>query len=81
MRLPMENDEVAQVLHTSLGMAAVKLWSNLPQPLQQELFDAAVSFRGEAIRQPLAVFLHEQHTRTTDSLKAAAMQEPDSLGG
>jgi hypothetical protein len=61
----MEDEEVAQQLHTALGMAAVKLWSNLPQPLQQELFDAAVSFRGEAIRQALALFLHEHHTRTT----------------
>jgi hypothetical protein len=77
----MAGDQSDEVFHSALGMAAVKLWSHLPQPLQQEMFDAAVSFRGEAIRQPLAVFLHERHTRTTDSLKAAAMQEPDSQGG
>ena len=77
----MAGDESGELFHIALGMAAVKLWSNLPQPLQQELFDAAISFRGEAIRQPLAVFLHERHTRTTDLLKAAAVQEPDSPGG
>jgi hypothetical protein len=39
------------------------------------------SFRGEAIRQPLAIFLHGRHSRTTDALKAEAVLEPDSPGG
>jgi hypothetical protein len=45
------------------------------------LFDEAVSFRGEAIRQPLAIFLHGRHSRTTDALKNEAVLEPDSPGG
>jgi hypothetical protein len=36
---------------------------------------------GEAIRQPLAIFLHNRHSRTTDVLKADALLEPDSPGG
>ena len=69
----MATGESNERFHIALGMAAAKLWSNLPQPLQQELFDAAISFRGEALRQPLAVFLHERHERTTDALKEAAI--------
>jgi hypothetical protein len=80
-RVLMAIGESNERFHIALGMAAAKLWSNLPQPLQQELFDAAVSFRGGALRQPLAVFLHERHERTTDALKEAAIQEPDSPGG
>jgi hypothetical protein len=68
-------------LFTALGRAASKLWSNLPQEIQQMLFEEAVSFHGEAMRQPLAVFLHDRHSRTTDALKAGAVLEPDSPGG
>jgi hypothetical protein len=68
-------------LFVALGRATSKLWSNLPTKTQQLIFDDAVSFGGEVIRQPLAVFLHGRHTRTTDTLKAEALQEPDSPGG
>jgi hypothetical protein len=68
-------------LFLALGRAASNLWSDLPQELQLRLFEEAVSLQGEAIRQPLAVFLHKRHARTTDGLKAQALQEPDSLGG
>jgi hypothetical protein len=43
--------------------------------------DEAISFRGEAKRQPLAKFLHGKHSRTTDALKAEAVLEPDNPGG
>jgi len=69
-----------RVIHT-LGEGVIKLWSNLPQPIQQELFEAAVLAEGEAMRPQLAVLLHGAHTRTTDGLKARAMVEPDSKGG
>ena len=36
---------------------------------------------GELMRQQLAVFLHDRHSRTSDSNKAHAMPELDSLGG
>jgi hypothetical protein len=48
---------------------------------QQRLFEEAVMFQGEAFRQPLAIYLHDRHERTTDALKAEAVPEPDSLGG
>ena len=66
---------------TPTGQAVVQVWSNLPQEIQQHLFEAAVLSQGESTRQQLAVFLHEKHLRTTDALKARAMPEPDSKGG
>jgi hypothetical protein len=45
------------------------------------LFKEAVAFQGEPVRQQLAVFLHHMHPRTSDSIKARAMPEPDCLGG
>jgi hypothetical protein len=74
-------DQREQDLLLALGRAASKIWSNLPQNVQHELFEEAVSFDGDAMRQPLAVFLHDKHSRTTDALKADALREPDSLGG
>jgi hypothetical protein len=77
----MSADQSEEELFIALGRAASKVWSNLPQEIQHALFDEAVSFRGEAIRQPLAIFLHGRHWRTTDTLKAEAVLEPDSPGG
>jgi hypothetical protein len=73
--------EQSDELFVALGRATSKLWSNLPTKTQQLLFDDAISFGGEDLRQPLAVFLHARHTRTTDTLKAEALLEPDSPGG
>jgi hypothetical protein len=67
-------------LFLALGSAVSKLWSDLPQEIQQRLFEEVIAFRGESTRAPLALFLH-QTPRTTDALKAQAIQEPDSLGG
>jgi hypothetical protein len=72
----MTADQSEEELFIALGSAASKLWSSLPQEMQHMLFDEAVSFRGEAIRQPLAIFLHGRHSRTTDALKAEAVLEP-----
>ena len=69
-----------QLFH-ALGEAVARIWSNLPQAVQQDLFEAAVMSHGESMRQQLAVFLHDKHSRTSDSMKARAMPEPDSLGG
>jgi hypothetical protein len=66
----------------ALGHAVVRKWSDLPKGVQNHLFEEAVTARGEAIRTPLAVFLHEKHPRTADPLgKPREMTEPDSLGG
>lgn len=64
-----------------LGRAASKLWSEMPQDIQLRLFEEAVLCQGEAIRQALAIHLHERHVRTTDAQKSQAIPEPDSLGG
>ena len=65
----------------ALGRAVVKIWSRLPHDIQQHLFEETVRSEGESARQQVAVFLHHKHPRTSDSIKARAMPEPDSLGG
>lgn len=52
-----------------LGAAAAELWSHLPPELQQSLFERAVALghqseRDESLREQLAKFLHDHHTRT-----------------
>jgi hypothetical protein len=68
-------------LYQALGHAVARYWSQIPQDLQHDVFEETVGVQGEAVRQQLAVFLHHHHRRTTDSIKARAIQEPDSLGG
>ncbi len=70
-----------QLIFGALGQAVVKSWSRLPQSVQQDLFEEAVTTHGEPMRQQLAVFLHDKHARTADAMKAQALREPDSLGG
>jgi hypothetical protein len=53
----------------ALGQAVVSAWGDLPQEIQQRLFEDAVvaghhSERDESLREQLAVFLHHQHPRT-----------------
>jgi hypothetical protein len=72
---------VSDHLWQALGRAAAQCWSGLPQEVQRALFDAAVTAEGEAIRQELAIFLHDKHSRTLDAVHANATIEPDSLGG
>jgi hypothetical protein len=49
---------------TALGEAVVRIWSNLPQEVQNHLFQEAVTSQGGSIRSQLAVFLHDKHART-----------------
>jgi hypothetical protein len=73
---------ITEQLTRALGEAAIRIWSNLPQGVQIQLFEEAVASQGEAIRSQLAVFLHDKHSRTADLLgKPRDMPEPDSLGG
>jgi glucose-6-phosphate-specific signal transduction histidine kinase len=56
-----------------LGAAAADLWSELPQDLQQQLFERAVLLghqgeQDESLREQLAKFLHDHHERTTQAL-------------
>jgi hypothetical protein len=53
-----------------MGQAVIALWSELPQPLQEQLFERAVhlghhSERDEMLREQLAKFLHDHHSRTS----------------
>jgi hypothetical protein len=40
----------ADQLTRALGEAVVRIWSNLPQDVQNHLFQAAVTSQGESIR-------------------------------
>jgi glucose-6-phosphate-specific signal transduction histidine kinase len=56
-----------------LGAAAADLWSELPQELQQQLFERAVLLghqgeQDESLREQLAKFLHDHHERTAQAL-------------
>jgi hypothetical protein len=73
-------DGVASLV-LALGRSVTAIWGNLPQDVQRELFEHAVSAQDDTTRERLAVFLHAIHFRTTDGLKARAIPEPDSLGG
>jgi hypothetical protein len=69
-------------LRRALGEAVIRIWSNLPQDVQDHLFKEAVGSQGESIRAQLAVFLHEKHSGTSDPLgNPRETTEPDSLGG
>jgi hypothetical protein len=46
-----------------LGQAALTLWPDLPRTVQEQLFETAVP-ADDAVRNNLAVFLHERHPRT-----------------
>jgi hypothetical protein len=53
-----------------LGLATVTLWGDLPQDIQEQVFERAVvlghkSERDEMLREQLAKFLHDHHKRTT----------------
>jgi hypothetical protein len=71
--------EAVAKLSQALGQAVARSWSDLPQDIQQKLFEAAVTAAGEQVRQQLALFLHGKHARTVEQKRA--MPEPDSLGG
>jgi hypothetical protein len=69
-------------LTRALGEAVIRIWSNLPQEVQDHLFQEAVASQGETIRSQLAVFLHDRHQQTSDPLgDPRETTEPDSLGG
>jgi hypothetical protein len=72
---------MAERLSKALGEAVSRCWSELPQEIQHDLFEAAVAAEGEAVRQALAVYLHDQHARTREHMQNRAAPEPDSLGG
>jgi hypothetical protein len=59
----------------ALGTAVVELWAELPEIIQQKLFERAViaghhSERDESLQQELARYLHEANARTVHSRKS-----------
>ena len=56
----------------ALGQAVIEAWGDLPQEVQQVLFEKAVvaghkTEMDESLREQLAAFLHDIHPRTADS--------------
>ena len=73
---------ITEQLTRALGDAVIRIWSNLPQDVQNHLFQERVASQGESIRSQLAVFLHDKHSRTADPLgDPRQATEPDSHGG
>jgi hypothetical protein len=73
---------ITDQLTRALGEAVIRIWSNLPQEVQDHLFKEAVASQGESIRSQLAVFLRDKHSRTADPLgKPREMPEPDKPWG
>ena len=69
--MPEQNDRFAPLL----GAAALHLWAELPQAVQEKLFEHAVvighhSERDESLREQLAKFLHDRHARTQQAEKS-----------
>ncbi len=65
----MNEDESIERFAAALGLAALDLWSALPQEIQHSLFEQAVvcghkTERDESLREQLAQFLHDHHQRT-----------------
>ncbi|MBV8512666.1 MAG: hypothetical protein JO289_21105 [Xanthobacteraceae bacterium] len=57
----------------ALGAGVLECWGQLPQDIQHTIFEAAVlaghhDERDEALREQLAVFLHDKHPRTMTHL-------------
>ena len=73
--------ETIERLSRALAKAVARCWSRLPQDVQQDLFESAVTSEGERIRLQLAIFLHSKHSRTVEAVQERAVSEPDSLGG
>jgi hypothetical protein len=60
-----ENERMERVL----GAAVISRWAELPQTIQEKLFEAAIvlghqSERDESLREQLAKFLHDHHKFT-----------------
>jgi hypothetical protein len=73
---------ITDQLTRALGEAVIRMWSKLPQDVQNHIFQEAVTAQGESIRSQLAIFLHDRHPRTSDPLgNPRETKEPDSLGG
>jgi len=55
--------ETASEFERVLGQAALRLWSDLHRDVQEKLFETAVPL-DPAVRNRLAIFLHDRHPKT-----------------
>jgi hypothetical protein len=55
-----------------LGNAALRLWPDLPRDVQEKLFETAVPL-DPAIRNRLAIFLHDRHPKTVHPPKPTTL--------
>jgi hypothetical protein len=55
-----------------LGQAALRLWPDLPRDVQEKLFETAVPL-DPAIRNRLAIFLHDRHPKTAHPPKPTTL--------
>lgn len=55
-----------------VGRAALKLWPDLPRDLQERLFEDAAG-GDELLRHHLALYLHNNHPRTSHPPKPSAL--------
>jgi hypothetical protein len=55
-----------------LGNAALRLWPDLPRDVQEKLFETAVPL-DPAIRNRLAIFLHDRHPKTAHPPKPTTL--------
>ena len=53
-----------------MGRAIIRLWPHLPREVQERLFDATSN--DAAVRNALAIFLHEKHPRTAHPPRPAS---------
>jgi hypothetical protein len=58
------NSTIKEELTRALGEAVIRIWSNLPQDVQDHLFKEAVASQGETIRSQLAVMTSIRARRT-----------------
>jgi hypothetical protein len=74
-------DDDSEQISRTLGATIIRMWSRLPQDVQQDLFEETVKSLGESMRSQVAIFLHDKHPRTVATVAERAMIKPDSLGG
>ena len=63
----------------ALGHAVLAEWGSLPQDVQERLFERAAGTNA-ALRQALAVFLHNHHPRTATEYRMPGERAGKELG-
>jgi Na+-transporting methylmalonyl-CoA/oxaloacetate decarboxylase gamma subunit len=60
--------DMKQDFEKLIGAAVVSLWPDLPRDLQEAIFEAAAP-QDDKLRETLAIYLHDHHTRTAHKEK------------